>query len=250
MSNIIKPMLARHYDDYFPDPCGWWLSQKYDGCRAIWNGTDFVSRNGKVFPAPDYMKRQMPDTILDGELFCGRGQFQTTISKVKRGEWLNIDYKVFDVIEDAPFEARQATLKALELPCWCEVVEQVECLSEEHLDEFEESILKQGGEGVIIRKPGSMYQHKRSEDMLKIKRFQSSEAEVIGYEEGKGRNAGRVGALVAKFCGEVFKLGSGLDDDSRENPPAIGSIVTFSFFNLTDAGKPRHPVFIGVRDYE
>ena len=246
----MKPMLARDYDDYFPDATGWWMSEKLDGVRAIWNGTDFVSRNGKVFPAPDYMKRQMPDVMLDGELFCGRGQFQTTISNVKSGKWLDIDYKVFDVIDDAPFEARQATLRALDLPCWCEVVEQVQCLSSEHLEQFEDSILSDGGEGVMLRKPGSLYTHGRSMDLLKIKRFQSDEAEVIGYEDGKGRNAGRVGALIARYAGQMFKLGTGLTDAERENPPSIGSLVTFSFFGLTDAGKPRHPVFFGVRDYE
>jgi DNA ligase-1 len=102
----------------------------------------------------------------------------------------------------------------------------------------------------MIRKPQSLYKHGRSSDLLKIKQFQSAEAEVVGYEQGKGKHAGRVGALIASFCGEVFKIGTGLSNDQREAPPAIGSVVMFSFFELTDAGKPRFASFMGVRDYE
>lgn len=244
----MKPMLAKEY--CYQDPTNWWMSEKLDGVRAIWDGTDFKSRNGKVFPAPDHIKQAMPDTILDGELFCGRGKFQTTISNVRRGEWHQITYKVFDVVDSTPFEARQATLTALSLPAWCEVVEQVQCASREHLEQYEHDLLETGAEGVMLRKPQSLYAHGRSSDLQKLKQFQADEAEVIGYEQGKGKHAGRVGALIASFCGQVFKIGTGLTNDQRETPPAIGSVVTFSFFELTDSGKPRFASFIGVRDYE
>ncbi len=245
----MKPMLAKRYE--YTDPSGWWMSEKLDGVRAIWNGTDFISRSGKVFPAPSEVKESMPvGVILDGELFGGRGKFQKSIGKIRRGIWDGITYKAFDVINPKPFEARQATLRALILPAWCEVVEQVKCSSEDHLEDYEQGLVEQGAEGVMLRKPASLYQQKRSGDLLKLKRFQSSEAEVIGYEQGEGKNANRVGALVAKFAGQMFKLGTGLTDEQRDNPPAIGSVVTFSFFDLTDGGKPRFPSFIGVRDYE
>jgi len=242
-------MLARSYE--YTDPRGWWMSEKLDGVRAIWTGTDFISRSGKVFPAPAEMRAAMPSGVaIDGELFGGRGKFQTFIGKIRRGIWDDITFKAFDTITEEPFEARQATLMALDLPAWFEVVEQVECLSKAHLEQYEQNLVEQGAEGVMLRKPQSLYQHKRSSDLLKIKRFQSDEAEVIGYEQGTGKHANRVGALVAKFAGQVFKLGTGLTNEERENPPAVGSIVTFSFFELTDGGKPRFPSFVGVRNYE
>jgi len=242
-------MLARSYE--YTDPRGWWMSEKLDGVRAIWTGTDFISRSGKVFPSPAEMRAAMPSGVaIDGELFGGRGKFQTFIGKIRRGIWDDITFKAFDTITEEPFEARQATLMALDLPAWFEVVEQVECLSKAHLEQYEQNLVEQGAEGVMLRKPQSLYQHKRSSDLLKIKRFQSDEAEVIGYEQGTGKHANRVGALVAKFAGQVFKLGTGLTNEERENPPAVGSIVTFSFFELTDGGKPRFPSFVGVRNYE
>jgi len=244
-----KPMLARRYE--YADPTGWWMSEKLDGVRAVWTGTDFISRTGKVFPAPAELKESMPKGVtLDGELFGGRGKFQTSIGKIRRGIWDGITFKVFDVINEEPFEARQDALSALQLPAWCEVVKQVKCLSEAHLKQYEQSLVSMGAEGVMIRKPQSLYKHSRSNDLQKIKRLQSSEAEVIGYEQGEGKHANRVGALITKFAGQVFKLGTGLTNEERENPPAVGSIVTFSFFELTDGGKPRFASFIGVRDYE
>ena len=242
-------MLANTYS--LSDPTGWWMSEKLDGVRAIWDGYKFISRNGKTFPAPQELIDSMPTgVILDGELFGGRGNFQSTVGKVKRGDWQGLTYNVFDLIDDTPFESRQATLIYLPIPDWVEVVTHVECKSQCHLDEYEQKLVSQGAEGVMVRRPGSLYHHKRSHDLQKIKRAQTAEAVVTGYHDGEGRNSGRVGALVAKFCGQVFKIGSGLTDRERDNPPAIGSTVTFSFFELTDSGKPRFPVFVGIRDYE
>ena len=73
---------------------------------------------------------------------------------------------------------------------------------------------------------------------------------MTGYAEGKGKHTGRCGALIASYAGQTFKLGTGLSDEDRETPPSIGELVTFSYFETTNSGKPRHPVFVGVRDYE
>ncbi len=73
---------------------------------------------------------------------------------------------------------------------------------------------------------------------------------MVGYEPGKGKHRGRLGGLVCKFARDVFRLGTGISDAIRERPPAIGEVVTFRFFELTPAGVPRFPSFVGLRDYE
>jgi len=245
----MKPMLARHYDHR--DPTGYWISQKIDGCRAVFDGENFMSRTGKLFPAPASMVAAMPKGVkLDGEIHGGIGSFQATVGRIRRGDWHGLRYAIFDVINAEPFEARQATLKALQLPAWCEVLTHTRCASEDHLDRYEAAILDKGGEGVMLRKPQSLYQHKRSSDLLKLKRSQSAEAVVIGHAEGQGKHTGRVGALIASYAGQTFKLGTGLSNEDRENPPKAGELVTFSYFETTNSGKPRHPVFVGVRNYE
>lgn len=252
MTTQIKPMLAKAAPDYI-NPKGWWMSEKLDGIRAIWTGEQLVSRNGKVFLAPEWFTNSLPkNVVLDGELFEGRGQFQKTVGKVRsaKGDWSNIKFKVFDVVNGDYFEGRQESLKTLSLPSHVEIVEQTLCESQDHLNRFEAVILGLGGEGVMLREAWSAYEQKRSASLLKVKRFQSDEASVIGYEEGQGKYAGMLGALICKFAGGVFKIGTGLTDNDRITPPAIGSQVTFSFFELTDGGLPRFPVFVANRDYE
>lgn len=261
----LSPMLANKPGKHL-NPTGWWLSEKLDGVRAIWTGSELVSRNGNTFHAPAWFTRNLPkDTVLDGELTLGRGRFQQTagIVRSKRGDWSNIDYMIFDVINDYKFEVRQDNLKTLfglqgkvrhwnndSMPDWCLPVKQVLCESPAHLDQFEKTILAVGGEGVMLRKAGSLYEHKRSSCLYKLKRFQSEEATVIGHENGTGKYKGLVGALVCQFAGKVFKIGSGLTDQERKQPPVIGAQVTFTFFELTTAGIPRFPVFVTTRDYE
>lgn len=250
----IKAMLAKKLTNSV-DVNGWWMSEKLDGVRCIWDGTKLISRNGNVFHAPKWFTTGLPsDIILDGELFLERGKFQETLSIIKNSnkieEWSKLSFQCFDIINCDPYEKRLSKLNKLSLPKTAGVLPQTICESKKHLEEYQAEILKLGGEGVMLRKPGSMYEGKRVSTLLKLKKFKDAEAVVLGYTNGKGRLDGKIGALKCEFDGKVFNIGSGLDDVDRENPPAIGSIVTFSYFEKTDAGVPRFPTFISVRDYE
>lgn len=108
-----------------------------------------------------------------------------------------------------------------------------------------------GGEGLMLRQPGSLYEHGRSHTLLKVKSFFDAEGEVIAHEPGKGKHKGRLGKLqVRAASGVEFGVGTGLSDKERENPPKIGSKITYRYQELTDAGVPRFPSFISARDYE
>ena len=99
----------------------WYLSEKYDGYRAIWDGQDFRSRVGNVFNAPEEFKAWMPRGIaLDGELFAGRENFEKCgIFRKKEpcwAEWkkMGISYQVFDIpSHSGPFEERMKVLQEL-----------------------------------------------------------------------------------------------------------------------------------------
>jgi DNA ligase 1 len=65
------------------DPKGWWISEKLDGVRAYWTGRQFLSRNGNTYCAPDWFRKCLPKMELDGELWCGRKKFNTTVSVCK-----------------------------------------------------------------------------------------------------------------------------------------------------------------------
>ncbi len=246
----MKPMLASTYEGQ--NIKGWLMSEKYDGVRAIWDGTSLKSRNGKVFHAPQWFIEQLPATALDGELWEDRGEFQRTVGKVrsKNGDWSNIKFMIFDTPTNGTYLQRLKRLTSLNLPNHCQIVEQKKCSNREQLESFESTILKKAGEGVMLRKPNSPYEHKRSRSLLKVKRLRCDEAEIVGYTKGKGKNVEKIGALICKYMGKTFNIGTGISDMMREKPPILGSIVTFSFFETTDSGIPRFPSFVAVRDYE
>src|SRR5580704_4856852 len=68
----------------FLHPSSYWLSEKLDGVGAYWNGSQFLSRQGNLFHAPDWFVAGLPNTPLDGELWLGRKKFQRTVSIVRR----------------------------------------------------------------------------------------------------------------------------------------------------------------------
>jgi DNA ligase-1 len=105
-----------------------------------------------------------------------------------------------------------------------------------------------GGEGLMLRQPGSRYEPGRSATLLKVKRFHDAEARVIDHQPGAGRHKGRQGALlVALPDGTQFSVGTGFTDAQRETSPAIGSTITFRYQELSDRGVPRFPSFVRVQ---
>mmetsp|Transcript_21865 Transcript_21865/g.85686 ORF Transcript_21865/g.85686 Transcript_21865/m.85686 type:complete len:758 (-) Transcript_21865:2367-4640(-) len=249
-------MLAFKWEPASVDPTGWWMSEKLDGVRAYWNGKRLLSRNGNSFPAPEWFTDALPDDMhLDGELWCGRGQFQIAVSIARTegsDEWKKVAYHVFDApkVEEG-FEGRvKATKRYFKAnPCGhVKVVSQAKCKSHDHIKELMDSILANKGEGLMLRKPASSYTSGRSSSLLKVKRFYDAEAVVLGYVDGKGKYKGLVGSLDCKMAsGKKFRVGSGLSDTQRAKPPAVGSIITYRFQELTDDGVPRFPSFVGLR---
>jgi DNA ligase-1 len=122
------------------------------------------------------------------------------------------------------------------------------CTGFDHLITELDRVTALGGEGLMLRKPGSHYERTRSMSLLKVKKFLDAEATVTGYEAGAGRHKGRVGALLARLGnGKEFKVGTGLKDRERDHPPPVGSIFTVKYQELTKDGIPRFPVFVGLR---
>jgi DNA ligase-1 len=150
------------------------------------------------------------------------------------------------------------------------VLKMSRCKGQSHLESELKRIEQKGGEGVMLRKPKSLYVAGRSTTLLKVKSFHDAEAVVLSYEPGKGKHKGRVGALNCKMAnGTRFKVGTGyvdrllrvpstsaswwltsltsrLSDAERENPPVIGAIITYRFQELTPDGVPRFPSYIGT----
>lgn len=254
-------LLAHKFDDFEDlDPTGWWYSEKLDGVRAWWNGENFISRQGNVFHAPAWFKEGLPDHLLDGELWIDRGKFQATMAVVRRLDggdmWKAVKYVVFDAphLTDKGFEER---LDALEKICLVSTNQFIKfhphhrVQSRKHILDELKAVESLGGEGLMIRKPGALYEAGRSATILKVKPFKDAEAVVIGYEPGKGRHKGVTGGLLVRMPnGKEFNVGTGLTDAERRSPPKVGATITYRYTEHTNDGIPKCASFVCVRDYE
>lgn len=248
-------MLAHSYTPDI-DPTGWLMSEKMDGVRAYWDGTELKSRLGNRIHAPKWFTDQLPPYIhLDGELWGGRNNFQRTISIVrsqsKNEEWKHVHYWVFDSpTAQGGFEERldhaHESIKGSQV---ASIVPQERCYDKEHLYARLKALSSIGAEGLMLRAPASPYESKRSHFLLKVKEMHDAEGTVIGHKQGAGKHSNRLGALwVRTEDGHEFGVGTGLSDAERESPPPIGTVITYRYQELTKDGIPRFPVFIRVRE--
>src|SRR5262245_59582584 len=238
------------------DPTGWWMSEKLDGVRAYWDGKQFLSRRNNIYFAPDWFSAGLPNHPLDGELWFGRKEFDRA-SEIARTQgtperWKDLKYLVFDAPDaKGSFEDRMKFLQD-NFGGWknsfTTIHPQVTCNGMEHLFEELDRVVTLGGERLMLRKPGSNYERTRSSTLLKVKKFLDMEVTVTDYEAGKGRHKGRVGALWVRLSnGKECKVGTGLKDKDRDNPPAKGSIITVKYQETTVDGLLRFPVYVGPR---
>ena len=250
------PVLLAEVWDNALDLTGWWMSEKLDGVRAYWDGTQFLSRLGNIYHAPDWFAAGLPAEPLDGELWVARKAFQRTVGIVRRQDksdhWKDVRFLVFDApARPGPFEDRLAYLAAgfaRWRPAYAAPHEHCACRGLDHLRDELKRVEGLGGEGLMLRQPGSAYVAGRSSTLLKVKSFLDAEAVVVGHEPGKGRHAGRLGALVVRLPnGKGFSVGTGFSDRERADPPAVGAVITFRYQELSDAGIPRFPSYVRVR---
>jgi DNA ligase-1 len=250
------PVLLAHVWNEEHDPTGWWMSEKLDGVRAYWDGQQLLSRRNNILHAPEWFTAGLPRHALDGELWIGRKQFDRVSGIVRRQDrpeiWNEVKNLDFDAPEaEGPFEERLRFL-ADGVGGWptryASLHDHALCRGLDHLVSELDRVTQLGGEGLMLRGPGSRYERTRSTTLLKVKKFLDAEAVVIGHEAGAGRHKGRVGALVARFGnGKEFRVGTGLKDRERESPPLAGSVITVKYQELTRDGMPRFPVYVGVR---
>jgi DNA ligase-1 len=254
---IAPPILLAHAWDHVTDLSGWWMSEKLDGVRAYWDGESFISRLGNRFAAPAWFAAGLPSTPLDGELWAGRKQFQRAVSIARRQDgsdaWRELTYVVFDAPgHDATFEARLDFVRAhveSARPPHARWHPHDRCRDLDHLRAELARVEALGGEGLMLRQPGSRYEVGRSWTLRKVKTFHDAEARVIGHERGAGKHRGRLGALVCQLPdGTTFNVGTGLSDAERAAPPPIGAIITYRYQELSNDGVPRFPSYVGVRD--
>ena len=235
----------------------YWVSEKYDGVRGFWDGRTLRTRGGETVQAPAWFTAGWPEVPMDGELWAGRGRFshaQSTTRQQQPGDvaWRQIRFMVFDLPGDkGTFDQRLPALSALVESLgqpWVQAVPQRRVANDAALQALLHRTVRAGGEGLMLHRGASLYRAGRSDDLIKVKTHEDTEARVIAYLPGKGRHAGRMGALLVETpSGQRFRLGAGFSDADRERPPPVGSWVTYRFRGTHDGGLPRFASFVRAR---
>jgi len=289
---------------------GWFLSEKLDGMRAVWDGgvsrgvpcdqvpwanvekdgryleqriaTGMWSRYGKAIYIPDAWYNHLPQYPLDGELWAGRGRFQYVMSTVKSLQpgpaWDTIQYRVF---ESPPYDEWLKD-RVIDIPNFHKTISWADCKAfikgreplgvlafrnlvsrlgsllptvgivvahpqvqlpwataeaEAIISDTLAAVSLAGGEGLMLRAGASIWQPKRYDQLLKVKKLEDAEAVVTGYVWGRetekgSKLLGLMGALIVDFRGKRLEL-SGFTDEER----AMRSTSGVSGLALTAAEK-------------
>ena len=249
LANVYRP--GMRLADY-------WVSEKYDGVRGYWDGHTLRTRGGETVAAPAWFTAGWPNTPMDGELWAGRGRFSHAQSTVRQQQpddaaWREMRFMVFDLpAHGGTFDQRLPALnqlvESLNQP-WVQAVPQQRVASDAALQKLLLRTVRAGGEGLMLHRGASMYRAGRSDDLIKVKTHEDTEARVVAHVPGKGKHAGRMGALLVEMpSGQRFRLGAGFSDADRERPPPVGSWVTYRFRGTHDGGLPRFASFVRERE--
>ena len=198
-------------------------------------------------------------------------------------EWLNITFQVYDMPEhEGTFKERLKELKRIvkmtrerwlirrknysypfnKIDCPVVVAKQTVVKDAQHMDKAYQYIIKNGGEGIMLKDPNSQYEGKRSSFLLKYKPNFDAEGIIIGYKPGQGKYQGMLGGFICRQLinhdtymsidedeDHIFAT-SGMDDSIRSNyrrTHPIGTVITFTYMELSKDGVPRHPVYERIR---
>jgi len=269
-----------------------YIQPKLDGVRCLIqydkkNGVVAYSRTGKEWKNIQHILAELkpffqkhPSIVLDGELYNHdfRDDFESIISMVRKTKPTdedrrisreNVQFHCYDVIDiylgnnkgeptNLVFSERDKWIADNLQESYCVVtVPTVQMTSEAGARLTHAVNLKAGYEGSIVRLDDP-YQCKRSHSLRKFKDFSDAEANIVGYEEGKGKRAGTLGKfLMQDDDGNQFGCPPGKGHNYKDLARMLENIheymgqrATFTFFERTKAGSYRHPLFKCIRNYE
>ena len=239
------------------DPNAYLVSEKLDGVRAYWDGQSLRFRSGLPIAAPDWFIAGLPRTPLDGELWLGRGRFDELSGTVRKqlpveAEWRQLRYMIFDLPgASGSFAERAQRINGLMVEArqpWLQAVAQNQIPNAIGLQTLLKQTVTEGGEGLVLHRANALWSPGRSDALFKLKPMPDDEARVLAHLPGKGKHAGRMGALLLALPdGQQFALGTGFSDAQRADPPPVGAIVTYRYRDRTPKGVPRFASFLRVQ---
>ena len=235
------------------------------------------SRTGKVWKNIDHILKELkpffinnPNVVLDGELYNHdfRDDFEQIISMVRKTKPTdearvisrdNVQFHCYDIVnKKMKFSTRDNWLLSNVPVSYCVKLVETNWIHDElEASEHHQLNLKLGYEGSIVRLD-TPYQCKRSHSLRKFKDFSDAEANIVGYEEGKGKRIGTLGKFIMQDDdGNQFGCPPGKGHNYKDLAVMLANIheymgqrATFTYFERTKAGSYRHPLYKCIRNYE
>jgi len=282
-SVYFETMLCHKYEDYkdkvdFSKPV--YVQPKLDGQRCIARADGLWSRNGKPILSVPHIHKALkplfdknPNLIFDGELYADK--FKDNFNKIMhlvrqqkpteqdlKDSAESIQYWVYDLPSNSGVFSERST----------ELINLVAKLSnghplvfvntylvetQEEMDRYYNTWMEQGYEGQIIRLD-TIYENKRSRNILKRKEWVTDEFEIISVEEGEGNRSGMAGFMWVKLpkggkCKSNIKTNhEALERIWKNKKNYIGKSATIKYFGYTPDGALRFPYIIDIarEDFE
>ena len=239
-----------------------------DGVARTRNGNEVSATSAMIDELGSYLSSRgsgLKDWVIDGE-FIGSGTFEDTISKARASgdEDRGLVYNVFDMVhrdewtaqDTRPFsDRRRDVMRHIQAGQLVQPVEsvRVQDITPVQLKEFCDKWMADGYEGAMY-KSDEPYRFKRSSAILKIKKWETEDTKLVGFEEGKGKYEGLLGAIVVQLDdGTKVNVGTGFTDGQREaiwdnRQKLLGKTAEIQYQNKTSKGSLRFPVFVRFRD--
>ena len=285
-----EPQTAKQYKDY-KDDLNWsdgiLVDQKLNGIRCIITSKGAFSRTNEQFFAIPHILEELkdffvenPNAYLDGELYNPKhvnelNKIAELVSVVRKQKDVDetllqktkniVEYHIYDgynfstVTENSSNKDRREQLtKKFANFNFVKLIKYWTVYSEENLLKlFKEYVENEGGEGLILRNPEGKYEHKRSKNLLKFKKMEDAEFEIVELLEGNGNWANCAKAALCKIeNGKTFKTNlegtqEFLAQAWKNRKEYAGKKITVRFQEYSPYGIPLIPYSdLVVRNYE
>lgn len=283
-----SPMLAKRYPETFSEGY-YYVQEKLDGnrCIATFNfDTDeweYYARSGKRLNVKFDMSWADKTYTYDGEVMtlghAGTRDFNKTSGLINSiyADKSQLHYYIYDIIHDCLiYEARYKILKGFTeheefgdhsqswnvspnvsiLPVLDVVWVWANVDYNSALDRWLDYIVDKGGEGIILRRPDGVYEHKRSNHLLKYKKVKTMDLRITGWNNGKGKYEGAIGSFICETDDHKIVVNvAGMNDDIRWSNPIdwMGKIIEVAYFDQSkgknkDSSSLRFPRFKRLRN--
>lgn len=266
--------LCDKVDEDFELTGEWFAEPKFDGLRCVIILRDstctVLSRNGKELYNVDHIINELQvyasNCVLDGELLGLNWNETASVAKASKNQQVNTNliFNVFDILSLNEWDSKQCnrtlltrkeTLQYL-IPKlqYTKIVPYIPINDMEQGWKQAQLYREQGLEGAVIKRLDSLYSFDRNKDWLKLKFTDTIDLEVVNIEQGTGKNANRLGALICQLPnGNKVNVGGGYNDEQRdqiwkERKEVIGRVIEIKYQDKTKDGSIRFPVFVRFRD--